>query len=353
MMPDAKTSEEQVDEKQVSVQKRRMTEMIKNRSVSLFKMATLLIGLGVTTSAVAQTTEAEKDLLEEAKVDTLGWDIGGTASLNATQTSLSNWAAGGQNSIAGQAFLSLRAHHKSEKGLWENYLDLGYGLLRQGDDDNWWKTDDKIDFTSKYGRKAFKNWYYAGLLNFRTQFAPGYVFPNDSVEISNFMAPGYLLGAIGMDYKPRKNFGLFIAPFTGKVTFVNDQNLADAGAFGVEAATYDTAGNVLTAGENVRTEFGGYLRAFWEFKLVENVSVNTKLDLFSNYLNNPGNIDVSWETLVSMKINKYMKATVFTHLIYDDDIDIGIDTDDDGIFDAAGPRTQFKQVLGLGLSYEF
>jgi len=162
-----------------------------------------------------------------------------------------------------------------------------------------------------------------------------------------------LLGAIGLDYKPIDNFTAFFAVFTAKVTFVNDQTLANAGAFGVKPATYDLAGNLLTAGKNVRSEFGGYIRLFYKKNLVENITLQTKLDLFSNYLETPQNIDVSWEVLISMKINKYISAILSTHLPYDNDIDIAVDTNNDGITDKTGPRTQFKEVFGVGFSYKF
>ena len=301
----------------------------------------------------SQTIEAEKDLKTQASDTIDGWKGGGTIAINLTQVSLTNWAAGGQNSVSANGLLSLFANYKKGKSMWENYLDIGYGSIKQGKDANWWKTDDKIDFTSKYGQKAFSNWYYAGLLNFKTQMTEGYNYPDDSTKISGLLSPGYLLGAIGLDYKPSDNFTAFFAVFTAKVTFVNDQTLADAGAFGVDPATYDLAGNLLTAGKNVRSEFGGYIRLFYKKDLMENIGLQTKLDLFSNYLETPQNIDISWEVLISMKINKYISATLSTHLLYDNDIDIAVDTNNDGITDKVGPRTQFKEVFGVGFSYKF
>jgi len=91
------------------------------------------------------------------------------------------------------------------------------------------KTDDKIDFLSKYGRKAFTNFYYTALVNFKTQFSPGYIYPNDSTKISNFLAPAYMLAAVGLNYQPNSYFNAFLAPFTGKLTIVNDEVLSAAG----------------------------------------------------------------------------------------------------------------------------
>ena len=288
-----------------------------------------------------QTTEAEKTLKTQTADTTAGWSYGGTINTTLAQVSLTNWAAGGQNSISVNGLLSLFARYKKDNMLWENYLDLAYGTVKQGEKGDWMKSDDKFDFTSKYGQKASKAWYYAGLINLKTQMTAGYNYPNTDEYISKFLAPGYLLGAIGMDYKPSDIFTAFISPITGKVTIVNDTTLANKGAFGVEP------------GEKTRSEFGGYARFFITYEVMKNVTLQSKLDLFSNYLDKPQNIDVNWETLISMKINKYISATIMTHLIYDDDIDIVVREATESEPAKVGPRVQFKEVLGVGFSYKF
>nr|MBP9083784.1 DUF3078 domain-containing protein [Bacteroidia bacterium] len=95
------------------------------------------------------------------------------------------------------------------------------------------------------------------------------------------------------------------------------------------------------------------IRALYKKDIIENVNLQTKLELFSNYLEDPQNIDVNWEVLISMKVNKYITATLATQLIYDDNTIIAVDNNSDGIIDEAGPRTQFKEVLGVGFSYKF
>lgn len=303
--------------------------------------------------AFSQVVEVEKDLTKQHTDTLYGWERGGTISLNLSQVSLTNWASGGLNSISTNGLISLFAHYGSGPHIWQNYLDIGYGTIQQGANANWQKTDDKIDFTSKYGRKAFSSIYYAGLVNFKTQMTDGYNLPDDSTRISRFLAPAYLLAAIGFDYKPNKRFTAFVAPLTLKTTIVNDQTLADAGAFGVDAATYDPFGNILTEGKRIRYELGGYIRMFYTREIMKNVALQSKLDLFSNYMHNPGNIDVSWEVLLSMKVNKYISATITTHLLYDDDINVSIDKNNDGTPEEFGPRTQFKEVIGVGFSYKF
>ncbi len=303
----------------------------------------IIVSMAILFSFVApcQTTEAEETLKTQVTDTTAGWNYGGTINTTLSQVSLTNWAAGGQNSFSVNGLLSLFARYKKDNMLWENYLDLAYGTVKQGKDADWIKSDDKFDFTSKYGQKASKSWYYAGLINLKTQMTAGYNYPNTEVPISKFLAPGYLLGAIGMDYKPNDNFTAFLSPLTGKVTIVNDQTLADAGAFGVEP------------GEKMRSEFGGYARFFVKYEIMKNVSLQSKLDLFSNYLDKPQNIDINWETLISLKVNKYISATIMTHLIYDDDIKIVVEEATETSPAKVGPRVQFKEVLGVGFSYKF
>ena len=297
------------------------------------KISTIFIFLiCVNTAIFAQITDTEKKLktLETDKL--AGWKKGAVMGANFSQTALVNWSAGGESSLAVNGLVSLFANYKNKNTAWDNSLDMGYGLLNQGSN-GYIKTDDRFDLLSKYGKKAFSNFYYAALLNFKTQFTAGYNYPNDSVKISNFMAPAYLLGAIGMNYQPNAYFNAFLAPFTAKMTIVNDELLSAAGAFG------------LTPGDKVKSEYGGYARVIYsrnnfQAELFKNVAFTTKIDLFSNYLNNPQNVDVSWETQIAMKVNKYLSVNLNTHLMYDADIKIN-----------GGPaKVQFKEILGVGFS---
>ena len=277
------------------------------------------------------------------------WKFGGTLSLNFTQTYLNNWAAGGQNAISISALTSLFSNYTKGIHSWENNLELAYGMLRQGEND-FIKTDDRFSLSSKYGRKASKSWYYSALLTVRSQFTPGYNVEDgkelrDQGKTSDFFSPGYLIGSIGMDYKPNENFSLLISPVTLKTTVVLDDSLVtDYG---------------LDADQNFRNEFGGFIKLQYKTDLVENVTYTTKADFFSNYLDNPQNIDVNWENLIAMKINKFLSVTISVQVIYDDDIIIGA-TDaivEDGVVvepaHSGGPRTQLKEVVALGLSYKF
>ncbi|HNQ12187.1 MAG TPA: DUF3078 domain-containing protein [Bacteroidia bacterium] len=307
------------------------------RLLTLILSACLLLSFG-SSSAQEDTTKA--------------WTKSGVFGLNFSQSSFSNWAAGGENSVALNSLFIGGAHYKKNKMIWENDLELAFGEIYQKSTD-WRKSDDKIAFSSKVGYKAFKDWYYAAILGFKTQFAKGYNYPNDSIAISNFLAPAYLNFGLGLDYKPNDNFSCLIAPANLRLIIVNDQDLADVGAYGVDPAEYDGNNNIVKKGEKTRTEIGGLIRIQYAKDLLENVALKTKLELFSNYIEEPQNIDVLWDVLLSFKVNQYINATLNTSLIYDDNTLVAIDDNGDDVPDRAAPRTQFKEVFGLGFSYKF
>ena len=139
--------------------------------MKIMKKFILLLTLAgvIISTAISQTTAGEEQLRTQIADSTEGWKKGGIITINLTQTSLTNWAAGGQNALSANGLISVYANYKKGKNLWSNTLDVGYGILKQGKDADFIKTDDKIDFLSKYGRKAAKHWYYTALLNFKTQ----------------------------------------------------------------------------------------------------------------------------------------------------------------------------------------
>lgn len=300
-----------------------------------------LIGITkkVEAAAIADTTD--------------GWETGGTIALNISNVGLQNWAAGGSNSYSLTGLVGLFANYTEGKSSWDNNIDLGLGAIKQflpGADASevpWVKSDDKLDFTSKYGQQASEKWFYSGLLNFKSQFLPGFndpYLPDSSRKtISNFLAPAYGIAAIGMDFKPNKEVTMFVAPFTAKATIVADEDLNAVGGFGVDS------------GQVWRIEYGVYLRLMYKKEIAKNVTFNSKFEWFQNY-QRIEHIDINWETLTSMKVNEFISATLTTQLIYDDDILIAVDENRNGTIDGNAEhhaRTQFKHVLGVGLTYKF
>tara|TARA_B100000508_G_scaffold135364_2_gene127096 strand:- start:2906 stop:3835 length:930 start_codon:yes stop_codon:yes gene_type:complete len=302
----------------------------------------LVFGLCVATTAIAQS-DADTNK---------AWKFGGIFNLAISQTGMVNWTAGGENTVSGTVLFKYSADYAKDKWIWDNDMVIGYGGLIKGNSP-WEKTDDRIEITTKLGKEAKKNWYYTAFINFRTQMLDGYKLPDDSTLISTWMAPGYVTAGIGMEYKPNKFFYVNISPIASKFTIVANQDLADFGAYGVEKAEYDTNNVRTKAGLQYRYEFGGNITLQFKKEIVKNVELDTKLNFFSNYLENPQNIDVNWDLMLNMKVNKWLSASISTNLIYDHDIDVPLDRDDDGVDDGFGPRTQFKEVIGVGLNMTF
>ena len=300
---------------------------------------------------IAQQTSEEatknlgQDVLAQSddKVED-GWKKGGTFAVNIGQMALSNWQGGGQTSVSGNSILSVFANYKKGKKAWDSSLDMAYGLIKQGNGP-WIKSDDRIELNSKYGQQFKKNkkMYYGGILNFRSQFAPGFAETTNTSVISRIMSPGYLTGALGIDYKPNKSLSIFLAPFSYRGTFVLDETLNAIGAFGVDTNS------------TLRNELGGLFMAKYQKDVMKNINLKTQLTLFSNYMESPQNIDVLWDVLISMKINKYISTTISTTLIYDHDILLPLTaTDENGNqISFSGRRVQFKEVLNIGFNYKF
>ena len=275
-------------------------------------------------------------LLAQEVQDSTNWKISRQASINFSQLSFSNWIAGGKNSVSGVGLLDLNANYKKDKIHWDNSLKAGYGLMKEGDNELI-KNEDKLDINTKLGVEM-KNEHllFSTFMNFLTQFADGYKYPNTADKISGLFAPAYLTIASGLDYQPSEMFSLFFTPVSGKFTFVLDDQLSDIGAFGVDP------------GKKTRAEMGATIKSEFKTPVAKNVNLSTSLMLFSNYFHQPQNIDVNWDVAINMKINEYLSANLLTNLIYDHDILIPLDNEGN-----VGRRVQFKQLFGVGLNIKF
>lgn len=311
------------------------------------KRTLLFLSLFASFCSTAQDLDS---LLLEADTLPKNWKLKVIYGVNGSQTSFVNWNAGGRNNIAVLGFVDALANYTKGDFKWDNDLHLALGAVNylgkiEDGSQRFQKTDDRIELNTKAGLKLKEHYYLSLLGNMRTQSLDGFAYPNDSIATSRFMAPGYATLALGLDYKPNDNFSLFVSPLAAKMTFVKSDRLANLGAFGVEAAEYDTLGNLLKAGKQFRGEFGAYLQMKYNKSLAKNIEFKSMLQLFSNYLNNPQNIDVNAEVLFTFKINSWLSSSLQWNLIYDDDI---VSTDRNN---NVGPRTQFKSVFGLGMSF--
>jgi hypothetical protein len=257
-----------------------------------------------------------------------------------TQVNLTNWAAGGFNTVSGIAMFNGTANWKKGRRAWDNSLVLAFGGQQIANADPQ-KTDDRIELNSKYGYELKKSLYLAGVFQFRTQFTEG--FNADGHRISNFLAPAYAILGVGLDYRPNDNFTVFFSPLTARLVMVNDDKLFEG--VGPDDRVYG-----VKNGNTTELELGGYLRMQYKRELAKNITFLTRGDLFSNYLRNPQNLDVTWETLWTFKVNEWFAATLNTMLIYDHDTNLP-KTNPEGL-PYFGPATQFKETLGIGLSFK-
>lgn len=258
---------------------------------------------------------------------TKAWSIVGQNTLMLNQSAFSNWVAGGANNIGWQAGVNYNLTYEKGKDLWENIIILGYGMNNtQGVGNR--KTQDVINLSTNYGRRlAETNWYVSGGAGLISQFAPGYSDGNnpDAAKISNFMSPGYLNLGVGFTYKPSDNFTMTLRPANARFTFVLAKDLQYAGNYGLK-----------NDGDAMLFQFGFLGTAQYKLKLMENISLQNNASVFSNYLDHPERLVLSYSGILNLKVNKYISTNVTLDLLYDHN---------------QIKKTQLKQTLGIGFAY--
>lgn len=283
------------------------------------------------------------------------WTHGGFVGLNVSQSHFSNWTAGGQDNVNGLGTFKYNMNYLNGKSKWDNTLDLALGYSYFDFDKKPIKTDDRINLSSLYGYDVVKDkLYITANLNFQTQFADGYKYDTDSTNrISAFLAPAYLTIGLGAQYTPSSWFSLNLAPASSRLTIVNDQELADAGAFGVKGALIDpVTGEILEHGSKFRMELGAQLIANVNYEIFKNVVFSSKLIVFYDYLQDREfnalskkygcRLDFDWDNALVLKVNDWLNCNISARLVYDEDI-IPIEGDS---------FLQFKEVLSVGISYK-
>lgn len=287
--------------------------------------------------------------IDEAAVDTASkeepkyWTNGILTQVGFSQVSLTNWAEGGSANISLNGLIDANANYAKDKMIFENRLKVSYGFVQSFDkgtplNQQFSKSDDRIQLDSKWGWMLLDKLYFSALLNFRTQLSPTYEYVTDDAGTvtrntqSNFMAPGYLSLGVGVNYRPFNFLSFNISPATGNLVVVTDKLLRE------------TYGN--DPDQAVRAEFGAQFKmdVNYAYKIFK---ISSALTLFSNYLNHPEHVQVYWDVDASLALTKILTLTVRTNLIYDENIKIA---------DASGveaPMVQFKEIVSLGLTWTF
>ena len=288
-----------------------------------------------------------------------GLHFNGDYGLNVNQLSLSNWAAGGENSFSGKAFANLYLVNSRERFEQKLTGKFAYGISRFIERKRTEKSDDKIDLTLTVTHIKRSKFNFSMVSTFNTQFADGYKYPNDSVRISGFMSPAYLTLSTGCTYRTlNDNFQVYMSPIAGKITFVTIQELADQGKYGVDPGYY-TADSTWVPGKNIETAIGVNVIFNYKQPIGKNITYLTTLNCFYNYTEDRDDnwlkLDVNWENTLNFIISKSISTILFVHLKYDHNTTFpvyetieGVETVVDNV-----PKLQFKESLGIAFVHRF
>ena len=290
--------------------------------LSLLMMALFSFAQSNEKEAIGKTSAAEiktKDTLN------MGWKKTGNFVFLFNQSAFNNdWRGGGVSNMAGNIGLNYDFNYKTPVLIWDNKLIVSYGLTKLKDADTQ-KSDDRFIFTSLVGKKASGYWFYSGFVDFRTQMDSGF----DTAAMtkrSHFFSPAYLQAGPGMLWKKSDNLKINIAPATSRLIFVHPHFTESGASFGVEQ------------GDSSRFEFGAALSGYYKFNIMENVSWENILIVYTNYLEKPKNADIDYQANIVMKVNKYISTNIAFQAIYDDN--------------AVG-AFQIREVFGIGVNYTF
>ena len=327
--------------------------------------------------------EAAKEMMASPEVEVKVekpkyWESSLKTQINVGQTGLTNWAAGGDNTVSMNAFIDANANWKKNEMFWNNRLQLDYGFLYASSKPILQKSNDRIYLESKWGYKTekMKNFYFSANYDFKSQFSTGYDYKTPAtltdengfdlegaalrqawrdarVLKSGFLAPAYTNLALGIDWKPAKWLSVNFAPVTGGFVIVRDAALRESYSMGLRTEFVDKTEGVPTDGSQFRSarfEFGAQLKVDAKVNINDNFSYSTQVVLFSNYLDKPQNLRVNWDNRIDWKLAKYFSFTITTNLIYDDKVMIVSDKDKDQ-YPNGRQRVQFKESLAFGFTY--
>lgn len=295
-----------------------------------------------------ETVRVEDSLKEVTPVTY--WTKGNQLGLDVNEVAFKNWNAGGSNSISFLLSGSFRRTYERKSIRWKNELIVRYGHISEKGE-KLKKTDDRIEFNSTFGYRPnlMSAWFISSKFNFKSQFTNGYDYPNRDKAISHFMAPGYLFLGVGAELgRDSDSFALYLSPSTVKTTFVLNQRLADEGAYGVRAAEYDGNDNVIRRGKKNHSEFGVLVTNEYNVEVFKNINLLHRLNLYTDYIKDFGNIDIDWEVVLNFKVNNYVTAKIGSHLKYDDATKT-TRTNEFGEEYKGGAKVQWKQELGIGV----
>ena len=278
----------------------------------------IVLGFLILLTFAAYSQEKQQDTIPVPK-----WKIHGSIAFIFNQSSFSNWASGGENTVAGNININYDFNYKQDNINWDSKIISGYGLSYLGGR-GYRKTNDRLEVNSLLGIKTTNYWFLSFIGNFRTQYTNGFDYSKEpKAVVSGFFSPAYLTFGPGMLWKKSDDLSINIAPATARYTFVSN---SFSGQFGVEE------------GKNAAFSLGFNLSSYYKLQLMENIEMENIITLYSDYLANVRNVDLDYQTNIRFKVNENIKMHMTFHTIIDDN---------------ASSRVQFRQLFGLGVNYSF
>lgn len=297
------------------------------------------------------TTFQEENLRKVAlsKIRPQYWKFKSDISYLLSQGIISNWASGGENNISSVVDIteSLNYNNKATKVNSVTTGRFALGFQASGRPFDVKKNLDILEINSKINHKAFGRFDLSGLFQFKSQFLPGYSYPNDTtaVMVSKFFNPATFIFGYGLEYKPGKNTSISFSPLSYKGTFVPDTSINQT-KFGI------------AADKRSKNELGAYLTLNSKMSLFHKVDMTNRVQLFSNFLSDPQNVDVDWEVIATTSLNWFTDLRLNVHLVYDDNTLLPVYDRGEPVIGPDGkqkkaPVVQFKELLGLSFVFKF
>ncbi len=298
------------------------------------------------------TTAREEELRRVAlsKIKPDLWKFKSDLSYLLSQGVISNWAKGGESNISSvlDVTSALNYNNKVTKVNSATSARFALGLQASGKYGGIRKNLDIFEINSKINHKAFGKFDLSGIFQFKSQFLPGYTYPNDttSIMVSKFFNPATFILGYGLEYKPDKNTSISFSPLSYKGTFVTDTAKINQTKYGI------------AADKRSKNELGAYLTINSKLVLFEKINMSNRIQLFSNFLSKPQNVDVDWEMIATMPLNWFTDLRVNTHLIYDDNTLLPVFDRGEPVLGTDGkqkkaPMVQFKELLGVSFVFKF
>lgn len=263
------------------------------------------------------------------------WIVNFQSSIQFSQVYVSeNWYQGGTsnvNLLSDQQFSVKYNDPKEQRILFENLIQWRLNINSAPEDTlrSIRISEDLFQINSKFGLKAYNNWYYTATLNFKTQFFTSYT-ANTNDKSASFLSPAELNLGLGMSYQYKNEKKLFetsvsLSPLSYNLQFIIDNDMNPAN-FGIKSGK---------SMNQYGSSFEGRIK--WEFYY--NMVWTCRLFYFTNYEHVQGD----WENTFDFILNRFFSTRLFVHLRYDDALALNKDL---GHF-------QLKELLSFGFNYKF